>query len=94
MSGCELTGKKTMFGNNVSHSERKTRRKFKLNKQRKAFLSKALNVNIRFNICASVIKTIDKSGGIDDYLLNTSDELLSNKAKKIKLEIKKAHIVL
>jgi large subunit ribosomal protein L28 len=88
MSGCQLTGKKTMFGNNVSHSERKTRRTFKVNIQKKTFLSDALAANLSFRVCANVIKTIDKFGGIDQFLMATANEGLSQKAKSIKLQIK------
>jgi large subunit ribosomal protein L28 len=93
MSECELTGKKTMSGNNVSHSERKTRRKFKVNIQKKCFASDALKINLTFKVSANAIKTVDKKGGIDSYLLNTSDLSLSVKAKAIQSQIKK-HISL
>jgi large subunit ribosomal protein L28 len=88
MSGCELTGKRTMSGNNVSHSERKTRRKFKVNIQKKGFLSERLQSEFTFKVCAHVIKTIDKVGGLDSYLLKTSNDLLSVKAKNVKYQIK------
>jgi large subunit ribosomal protein L28 len=89
MSYCELTGKGTMSGNNVSHSERKTRRKFRVNVQNKTFLSQALQSNFSFKVCARVIRTIDKQGGIDAYLLNASGEDLSQKARNVKSKIKK-----
>lgn len=89
MSECELTGKKTMSGNNVSHSERKTRRKFRVNIQNKTFLSHALKINLSLKVCANAIKTVDKKGGIDSYLLQTSSQLLSVKANAFKSQIKK-----
>jgi len=89
MSECELTGKKTMSGNNVSHSERKTKRKFKVNTQKKCFTSDSLKINLTFNVSTNAIKTVDKKGGIDSYLLNTSSMLLSTKAKAIQSQIKK-----
>jgi|LauGreDrversion4_1035100.scaffolds.fasta_scaffold1144026_1 large subunit ribosomal protein L28 len=93
MSECELTGKKTMSGNNVSHSERKTKRKFKVNIQHKSFFSEALKINVSFNVCANAIKTVDKKNGIDSYLMKTSSDLLSVKAKAMRSQIKK-HISL
>ena len=88
MSTCELTGKKTMSGNNVSHSERKTRRKFRVNIQKKFFQSAALEQRLALKVCARAIKTVDKHGGIDAYLLNTANESLSDKAQGIKAQIK------
>jgi large subunit ribosomal protein L28 len=88
MSECELTGKKTMSGNNVSHSQRKTRRKFKVNIQRKMFPSGSLQTRFSFKVCAHVIKTIDKCGGLDAYLLKTHNDLLSLKARSLKQKIK------
>jgi large subunit ribosomal protein L28 len=88
MSTCELTGKRPMFGNNVSHSERKTRRTFGVNIQKKFFVSEALKERFSFRVCTNAIKTIDKCG-LDAYLLKASAELLSKKAKTLKCKIKK-----
>jgi large subunit ribosomal protein L28 len=88
MSICELTGTKTMSGNNVSHSERKTRRKFKVNIQKKTFFSASLKSNFSFKIASRAIKTLDKFGGLDNYLLKTSSDLLSEGAKKLQNRIK------
>ncbi len=93
MSRCELTGKGTMSGNNVSHSERKTRRKFKVNIQNKTFLSEALEINVSFKVCAKAIKTVDKHGGIDLYLLNTAKEELSDKAQVVRSTIKQKRAI-
>jgi len=78
-----------MSGSNVSHSQRKTKRKFKVNIQKKCFISDSLKVNLTFNVSAHAIKTVDKKGGIDSYLLNTSAMILSVKAKAIQSQIKK-----
>ncbi len=88
MSTCDLTGTKTMSGNNVSHSQRKTRRKFKVNIQKKTFFSASLKSNFSFRIAARTIKTLDKFGGLDNYLVNTHSDSLSEKAKKLQNKIK------
>jgi large subunit ribosomal protein L28 len=88
MSTCELTGTKTMSGNNVSHSQRKTRRKYKVNIQNKTFFSESLKSNFSLKVSARAIKTLDKFGGLDHYLLKTANELLSSKAKILKNKIK------
>lgn len=88
MSVCDLTGKKAAFGNTVSHSQRKTRRKFMANMQSKTFVSSALQSKIRLSVSSSAIKTIDKSGGLDEYLIKASSDVLSTKAKALKNKIK------
>lgn len=81
---CELTGKSVLFGNTVSHSERKARRKYAPNLQNVTFLSDVLKQKIRFKVSTRGIKTVEVHGGIDDYLVRTKDILLSKKAKKFK----------
>lgn len=88
MSVCDLTGKKVAFGNKVSHSQRKTRRKFMANMQSKTFTSSALQSKVRLSVSSSAIKTIDKSGGLDEYLLKAPNDALSIKAKALKNKIK------
>jgi large subunit ribosomal protein L28 len=64
-------GKDIGFGNRVSHSERKTRRKFKPNVFLKRLYSEVLDEMIRFHVTASALRTIDKVGGLDHYLLKS-----------------------
>ena len=59
---CDLTGKKVMFGNNVSHSNHKTRRKFSPNLQRKKFFIAETGEWITLRVSTSAIKTINKKG--------------------------------
>jgi large subunit ribosomal protein L28 len=60
MAVCELTGKKTMSGNNVSFSLRRTRRKFKPNVQKKTFMLDGKKVTM--NLSAQAIRTLRKKG--------------------------------
>ena len=85
---CDLTGKKRMIGNNVSHSHRKTRRKFVPNIQNATFISKFLG-KISLSVTARAIKTIDFKGGIDRYLTKTPARKLTDQAAKLKNKIAK-----
>ena len=59
---CELTGKKTISGNNVSHSNRETRRKFYPNLQEKKFFIPEENRWVTLKVSTSAIRTISKKG--------------------------------
>lgn len=84
---CELTGKGVMVGNNVSHSQRKTRRRYLPNLQNVTFLSDVLKIDLSFRVSTNALRTVDKHGGIDQYLLNSKECSLSKKAKKFRLTI-------
>ena len=86
---CDLTGKSTMSGNNVSHANNKTKRKFVPNLQPVSLYSDQLGTKISFKIAASTLRTIEKSGGIDKFLINSNIKNLSNIAKKYKKNIMK-----
>lgn len=84
---CELTGKGVLFGNNVSHSERKTRRKYKPNLQQVTFDSDVLGIKIRCKSSTNGISTVLKHGGLDQYLATAKNTLLSSRVIKIKKSI-------
>lgn len=88
---CELTGKGVMTGNNVSHANNRTRRRFLPNLQQASMLSEALGKSISFRVSASAIRTVEKLGGIDAFLLKAKDENLSRDALAAKKAIKAAH---
>ncbi len=87
---CDLTGKRVMTGNNVSHAHNKTRRRFIPNLQHKSLLSDTLGRMVRFRVSASGIRTIEKKGGLDAYLLEANDSDLSIEARRLKRLIVKA----
>lgn len=87
---CELSGVGVMSGNNVSHSQRKTRRKFLPNLRTVSIASEALAGEYKFKITARVLRSIEVHGGLDGYLLNTNDKVLSGNALDIKKRVKKA----
>ena len=86
---CELTGKGVMTGNNVSHANNKTRRRFLPNLNDVSLTSEALGQTHRFRISASALRTVDHRGGLDAFLAKAKDDELSPKALKIKRDIAK-----
>lgn len=87
---CELTGKGVMSGNKVSHSNRKTRRRFLPNIQTVSFHSEALGRAVTLRIAASTVRSVEHNDGIDKYLLSTTDSKLGKKALAAKRDIEKA----
>ena len=85
---CELTGKDVMFGCNVSHSMRHTTRRFDANIQKVTLASEALGRNVRMRIAARTLRTVQKKGGLDGFLLATADAKLMPGAQKLKRQIK------
>lgn len=87
---CSITGKGVLAGNNVSHAHNKTRRRFLPNVQSTSMLSDALGQAVRLKLSTRAIRTIEKNGGIDAYLLTTSNGKLTEEGLKLKRRIKKA----
>ncbi|ACT58469.1 50S ribosomal protein L28 [Hirschia baltica] len=86
---CELTGKKPITGNNVSHSNLRTKRRFLPNLVKVSLRSEALGQEFKLRIAASALRTVDKRGGLDAFLAKETEEKLSAKAAKIKRDIAK-----
>jgi large subunit ribosomal protein L28 len=87
---CALTGKGVLTGNNRSHAENKTRRRFLPNLQVVSLFSDALGDSIRMRLSTRAIKTVESKGGIDAYLLGIADTKLPEDALRIKRRIVKA----
>ncbi|MBV0911321.1 50S ribosomal protein L28 [Anianabacter salinae] len=87
---CELTGKGPMTGNNVSHANNKTRRRFLPNLNDVSLMSEALGRPVKLRISAAALRTVDHRGGIDAFFAKSKDEELSARALKVKKEIAKA----
>ncbi len=81
---CSVTGKKPQFGNNVSHANNKTRRRFQPNIQMCSFPSEILGKMVPMRVSANGIRTVEHNGGIDAWLLGTRDSRLGPAALKIK----------
>ncbi|MEM0948857.1 MAG: 50S ribosomal protein L28 [Pseudomonadota bacterium] len=87
---CELTGKGPMVGNNVSHANNKTKRRFLPNLTETALMSEALGRTFRLRVSSSALRTVDHRGGLDGFLAKAKDADLSPKALKIKRDIQKS----
>ena len=83
-SRCELTGKKYLSGNNVSHAKNRTKKRFLPNLQNISFLSDKLGKKVQLKVAASTIRTVEKKGGLDEYLINTSNTKLASTGLKLK----------
>ena len=84
---CQLTGKSFQTGNNVSHAKNRTKRRFLPNLQSISFMSEILGKKIQLKVATSTIRTVEKKGGLDEFLINTPNSKLPDKAKKIKKTI-------
>ena len=84
---CQLTGKTFQSGNNVSHAKNRTRRRFLPNLQNITFISEKLGRSIGLRVAASAIRTVEKKGGLHEYLLNASNTKLPPEALRIKKQI-------
>ena len=81
---CDLTGKMFQSGNNVSHAKNRTKRRFLPNLQNISFQSEKLGKKIQLRVATSTIRTVEKKGGLDEFLINTSNTKLPPQALKIK----------
>ena len=84
---CQLTGKTYLSGNNVSHAKNRTKRRFLPNLQKISFISEKLGRSIQLRVATSAIRTVEKKGGLDEYLLKTSNSKLPAEALKLKKQI-------
>jgi large subunit ribosomal protein L28 len=85
---CTLGGKAPQFGNKVSHSHRKSRRKWLINIQSKNLYSLALGTYVRVSLPANMLRTVDRAGGLDNYLLSCSEESLDRPLRRIQGQIR------
>jgi len=86
---CELTGKGPQVGHKVSHSNRKTKRRFLPNLLRVTLISDTLGRSVRLRLSAQALKTVDHRGGLDAFLAKAKDDDLSEKARGLKHQIEK-----
>ena len=91
---CDLLAVGVMSGNKVSHSNRKTRRRFLPNLKKISFKSDSLGVDINLKVAASTLRTVNKFGNIDNFLVNYRYSKLTEEAQKLRRQIKKKLIKL
>jgi large subunit ribosomal protein L28 len=81
---CDLTGHQWLNGNKVSHSNRKSKRRFLPNLHNSTLCSDSLSQKFRFKVSNKTLRTIDFKGGFDEFLLNTKNAKLTKTALKLK----------
>lgn len=86
---CELTGKGALVGHKVSHSNRKTKRRFLPNLVNVTLISDALNRSVKLRISANGLRSVEHRGGLDAFLLKAGEAGLSSTALDLKREITK-----
>jgi large subunit ribosomal protein L28 len=84
---CEITGKKPLVGNSVSHANNKTKRRFLPNLQDASFFSQTLKKNVKVSASTNGIRTVEHKGGIDAYLLSTAPTKLSPSLRKVRKQL-------
>ena len=87
---CEMTGKGVLTGNNVSHANNKTRRRYLPNLQETAVLSDVLGTTVRIRVTTHGLRTIEHNGGLDEFLLTTPNRRLPEEAQSLKRRIQRA----
>lgn len=87
---CEVTGRGVQTGNNVSHANNRSRRRWLPNMQRTSFMSDILDETIKLRISSRGIRTIEKKGGLDSFLMDTADTKLGPTLQKLKRRLAEA----
>jgi large subunit ribosomal protein L28 len=84
---CDLTGKGVLTGNNVSHANNRTRRRFLPNLQDTSLLSDALGEMVRLRLSTGALRTVEHRGGLDAFLKAARASELSQEARRLKKRI-------
>lgn len=84
---CELTGRTVQSGNNVSHANNKTRRRFLPNLCQVTLISDALGRSISLRISAHALRSVEHVGGLDAFLTKAKADVLSPRAQLLKRQI-------
>ena len=87
---CVITGKGVLAGNNVSHANNKTRRRFLPNLQESSFWSEILAAPVKLRLSTNGIRTVEHNGGLDSFLLGTPDRKLTVDAIVLKRRLERA----
>jgi large subunit ribosomal protein L28 len=87
---CVITGKDVLVGHNVSHSNRKTKRRFLPNLQVASLWSDSLDMPVRLRLSTAGLRTVEHNGGIDAFLIDTPDSKLSSEARRLKRRVERA----
>ena len=86
---CSLTGKEVQCGHNVSKSNRRTNRRFQVNLQKVSLVSNALGRVVPLRISTRALRTVQKKGGLDAFLLSTAEANLGEEGVRLKRQVHK-----
>lgn len=86
---CELTGKSVQYGNNVSHANNKTRRRFLPNLCNVTLMSDALGRSYSLRVSANALRSVEHRGGLDSFLAKSDEKELSQRVRLLKRLIAK-----
>ena len=86
---CAISGKAVLYGNNVSHANNKSRRRFLPNMQETSFMSESLGRIVRMRLTTNAIRTVEFHGGLDAFLNSTSSLKLTPELIRLKKVIQK-----
>ena len=86
---CELTGKGRQVGHNVSHANNKTKRTFLPNLQNVTLLSDTLGEGVKLRVSTHGLRSVEHVGGLDNWLVKTTDDKLSLRARRLKRDVAK-----
>ena len=86
---CDLTGKTALVGHKVSHSNRKTKRRFLPNLVNVTMTSDTLSRAVRLRISTNALRSVDHRGGLDAFLVKAKAEELSPRALDLKRAVEK-----
>ena len=86
---CELTAKSVQYGNNVSHANNRTRRRFLPNLCHVTLISEALGQSFRLRVSAHALRTVEHRGGLDAFWNKADEKELSQRARLLKRQIAK-----
>ena len=81
---CELTSKRPLKGNNVSHANNKTKRRFLPNLKKVNFKSEILKKSLKLTVSNAGVRSVDKKGSFDEFIKSTKSKYLSPRLKKLK----------
>ncbi len=86
----QLTGKMGKSGHNVAHSNHKTNRRFVPNIQKVTLHSEALKRDVSLRVCTRALRTVQKHGGLDGFLVKMADHELAETGRRLKRKVRKA----
>lgn len=89
---CMITGKKALSGNNVSHAQNKTKRKFQANLMDAKIYSESLGILVKLKVSSAGLRTLDHVGGLDAFISKTPLTKLDAALRPLKPKIENTKV--